>query len=433
MVANSPGGARGAGEPGLRWLPVTACLLVLAGLIGAFSLFAWRSAVDRRLDAGWRRSQGGGSFLERYPATGDNATVRDLETLAAAIGIGMGSPDTPGRGEPAAADAARFEAVKAPLKDFFSNQRIATEGALAPPPRELAAFLAAARPGLDSVRSRLAAGPVPVWKRDLESGLATRIPNYLGLLMLQKLLLLDASERLRAGDEAQAQEVLEASWRLNQAMSDNSPSLIAQIMGQAVIRLQQPILRRFSRAPAGWRERLLHLDLQARTLRSFQCEAFAAHRSASRDRPIAGLPGGPAAQFLARWTLWDYSRRFSAMIERLRRRDVRSFDPAAFHREQLASIPRWQAAARLLLPDFWDRWPRSAHVELEAELTALVLEERERLAAGGVPRAAGRSSRVAGLSWIYQDLPGATTVRLDGDLHYRDPGLAPLRFTVRPF
>lgn len=117
----------GVGLPKLlRWLLFVAGLLVVAGLLGAVVLTAWKASVDRRLDAVWRRSLGGA---------------------------------------------------------------------------ELAAFLDSARPTLDSVRTRLAQGP-PVWKRDLSAGFESKITNYLGVLMLQKLLLLDAREQLRAGRAA---------------------------------------------------------------------------------------------------------------------------------------------------------------------------------------------------------------------------------------
>lgn len=111
----------------------------------------------------------------------------------------------------------------------------------------------------------------------------------------------------------------------------------------------------------------------------------------------------------------------------------RSLGGASFlEREEKAKIPRWQIVARLAFPAYWETWPRSARAELEAELTALILEERERLAAGGPPRPFHqRPSRVKGLSWIYEDLPGATTLRLDGDLVYQDEKPVPLRFTVR--
>lgn len=416
----------------LRRLLLAAGFLVALSLLTALGLTVWKASVDRQLDANWRRSFGGASILERYPATRDNATVLDLETLGAAIGIEMAPADTPGRIHPTPEAAKRFEAIRKSLTDFFNASKISTGEPLAPLPPELSAFLESVRPNLDTLRARLAQGPPPVWARDLEAGFETRIPNYLGVLMLQKLLLLKAREQLRTGREAQAGEILETSWRLNQAVADNSPGLITQLIAQAVIRIQQPILRNFPRTPAGWPERLRHLDQQSRILQAMRCEAFSAHVTSTFNRPIQGMTLGPKAQAFARWMIWDYARRFSAILEELPHSDVRSFDPAAFEREQRTAIPRWQVVARTLLPNFWDVWPKSAHVELEAELTALVLEERDRLAAGGPLRSADRrSSRVKGLSWIYEDVPGGTTVHLDGELRSKEIKPVPLWFTVR--
>lgn len=415
----------------LRLLLAAACLLVLAGLIGFLGLKTWRASVDRQLDANWRRWLGGPSFLERYPDTADNVTVHDLEALGAEIGIDMAPVKTPGRIHPTPEAAKRFDAVKPPLKEFREAARRSTDDTLAPPPPELVAFLDSVRPGLDAIRARLEQGPPPVWARDLHAGMDDNIPNYLGPLLLQRLLILDASQQIRAGREARAAEILEASWRFHQAIADNNPGLVSQLIAQGMIRLEQPVLRSFSRAPAGWPARLLRLDLQSRMLLGLQFEAFKAHRTSTLDRPIPKVTW-PKEQGLLRWMVWDYARRFSAIVDDLPRRDVRSFDPDAFFRECETAYPRWQIVGRLLIPNFLDAWPLSAHAELEAELTALVLEERERLAAGGPPRPSNRRpSRIKGLSWIYEDSPGATTIHLDGELHYPGPNAAPLRFTVR--
>lgn len=406
---------------------------MLIALIGGLALPPWRASVDRQLDARWRRSLGGASFLERYPPTEDNVTVHDLEKLDAAIGIDMAPTDTPGRVHPTPEAAKRFEAMKAPLKDFHAAARSSTDGTFSPPSPELAAFLESVRPGLDAIRARLEKGPPPVWARDLHVGMeGMKIPNYLGPLMLEKLLVLDASQQIRAGREARAAEILEDSWRLSQAIADNNPGLVSQLIAQGVIRMQQPVLRSFSRAPAGWPARLLHLDLQSRMILGLQCEAFVASRSSTLARPISGVTLGPKGQALIRWMIWDFARRFSAMVDDMSRRDVRGFDPDAFVQECEASFPRWQIVGRMLLPNFMDAWPRSAQAELEAELTARVLEERERLAAGGPPRPFDRRpSRIKGLSWIYEGSPGATTLHLDGGLRYPGPNAGPLRFTVR--
>ncbi|HEX4964511.1 MAG TPA: hypothetical protein VF173_27090 [Thermoanaerobaculia bacterium] len=415
-----------------RWFLIVLGVFALLGLAVAIGWPVWKGAVDRRLDATWRKSLGGPSFLERYPATGYNSTVRDLDGLSAAIGIDMTSPETPGRTQPTAQAAARFAAVKKPLGELLDASKCPTDGSLAPPAPALAAFLEAARPGLNAIRARLAQGPPPVWERDLSPGFETKIPNYLGVMMLQKLLLLDAHEQLRSGREAQAREILETSWQLNQALADSHPCLVTQLVAQGVLRWQQPILRSFAVPPAGWRARLEGLDLQSRIFTGLQFEAFSAHRSAVLGRPLGGEDSGAFPKPLLSWMVWDYSRRFVASIEEMRRQDVRSFDPDEFVREWMRSVPRWQFAARLLLPNFMDAWPRSVHKELEAELTTLVFAERERLAAGR-PRPAidRRPSRVKGLSWIYEETPETLTLHCDGELKSPETKAVPLRFTLR--
>jgi hypothetical protein len=107
-------------------------ILVLVGL--AIALPAWKVWVDRRLYASWRKSLGGASFVERYPETEDDSSVRDLNRLAAAIGIEMAPPDTlVGHIRPDAEAVARFAAVKKPLSELLSPSNCPTDGLLASP------------------------------------------------------------------------------------------------------------------------------------------------------------------------------------------------------------------------------------------------------------------------------------------------------------
>jgi hypothetical protein len=418
----------------LRGFLVALGSLVLLGLIGGIALPLWKAAVDRRLDATWRKSLGGLSFLERYPATEANSTIRDLDGLGAAIGIDMAFAKAPGRIHPKAAVAARFDALKPQLTGLLRTSSSPTDGSLPPPAPVLAVFLDLVRPGLKAIRDRLAQGPPPVWERDLSPGTDAELPNYLGILLLQKLLLFDAREQLRSGHEAQAREILDTSWHLNQALADSNPDILTQSIAQTVVRMQQPILRSFAVPPAGWRERLQGLDLQSPMLLSWQHQAFMAHRNSMSAEPLgrSETDTGGFPKVLLRWGVWDFSRRFAAAVEDLRHRDVRGYDPDEFVQEWMRSVPRWQFVARLLLPNFLDAWPQSAHRELEAELTVLVFAERERLAAG-LPRLGGdrRPSRIKGLSWIYEETPEALTLHLDGELRNLEKKPVPLRFTLR--
>lgn len=420
-----------------RWLRRSLLALALLAVVaGAASLaFAqWKAGVDRDLDAAWRRSLGGRSFLERYPKTGDNATVRELEELGASIGIDLAPAEVKGRSRPAPEQARRFAAVKTPLRDLLDPAAQPEDGTLAAPPPAVAQYLDFARPTLLRIIEVLRRDPPPIWERDLGRGFEAKIPNLLGVLQVQKLLVLEAREQLRNGRREPALGVLEASWRYNEAVRENGPSLIHQLIANAVVKLQQPVLRNLpapSAASALWRSRLEGIDPVAHVLTGLHAEAFISHHVSTLDRPLGGQGGELANGVWMRLLIWDHARRFEAMVQELARRDVRSFDPAAFHREQEKRVPRWNLVSRILLPNFWDAWGKAARVELSADLTARILEERGRLATGAPQQAARRPSRVPGLSWIYEQTPEGTRIRLDGDLTYRELKPVPLRFLVR--
>lgn len=419
----------------VRRLSIGCGLLAAAVAITLLAFPFWKASVNRNLDATWRRELGGLSFLERYPKMADNATVLELEALGAAIGIDMAPPETQGRSRPTPEVAQRFAAIRTPLKELLDPSAQPEDGAIAAPPATLADYLGFARPTLLRVVEVLRRDPPPIWQRDLGLGFDTRVANLLGILQLQRLLLLEARERLRNGHSGGALAVLEASWRYNEALRENSPALIGQLIALAVLKLQQPVLRRLptsSAATARWRARLDGTAARSWILIGFHAEAFIAHRAAALDQPLGRDQPMLHLRGLTRLLIWDYSRRFETMIQDLPGTDLRSFDPDAFDREQQKRLPRWQVVARLLLPNFWDAWGKAGRGELSTDLTARILEERDRLASGGPPRAANRRpSRVSGLSWIYEETPEGTRIHLDGDLAYREAKPVPLRFLVR--
>lgn len=317
------------------------CAGLLALLVIALgALLLWRSNVDRKLDAAWRRALGGASFPERFRKTGDNATVLELERLGAEIGIDM-APHPPekwkGRVRPSPGQAARFRAVSGTVKNSVF---LPFEPEVAPP-GEVAAFLVSVRPALERTVQLLVHGEKPVWHRDLSRGFDVQIPNWLGPLQLQRLLLLEARERLRGGEAERVPEVLEATWRLYEAVRDEDPLIVTQLIAQILLKLQQPVLRELPATPAlvsRWRPRLTGLDLRERSVLALQAECFGAHSAATSDRPLGGENLGLVPVWFGRWMIWDYSRRCQGMFARLAGRDVRTYDAEAFFQEQLAGL-----------------------------------------------------------------------------------------------
>jgi hypothetical protein len=417
------------------------CAGLLAALgISFLVLLYWRARVDRQLDAAWRQRLGGESFLERYPATEDNGTVLALGRLGAEIGIDFAPSGAAGPiVRPAAEAAARYASVSEALRRFNHSLLQAEEAPAAAPSPELVAFAASVRPGVDRIVQLLLREPKPDWRRDLALGVEQPIPNWLGPLGLNRLLVLEARLRLEEGKRDEADSILEAGWRLTEAVRANSPLLISQLIGQAMLRSELALLREGGGAPRSaswaslWRPRLAGLDLGRKTLIALQAECFGSYQAARREWPLGRETRSPVPRWVVRWALWDYSRRCHRAFADLETRDVRTFDADAFFEELKEKyIPRWHTVGRLLLPNFLDAWPKAVRRELEAELTALVLEEGDRLARGGPGRGGDRRpSRVRGLSWVYAETPEAVTIGLDGDLRQKDSTQVIRRYSLR--
>lgn len=415
-----------------RKLLIGAAVLALVAL-AVVDVVRWRlDRGDAALEASWRKALGGASFLERYPPTEDNATVVELNRLGEQLGLDMAGAQAVERTNPAPDAAERFAALSDELRSYLDPTTAPEDGIHPPPPAAVAAFVDEARPTIDALVALLTTGPPPVWEWDLGRAFEAPVPNYVGILNLQKLLAVEAVEQIRRGNPERTLAVLEASWRLDEAIRA-TPTLTAQLISQAGLKYQQLALRGLAAALPVWRQRMATIDLRGGVYIGLQLEAFLAHHAAYRERPLGSEEIPPWSDTTMRWGLRDYAQRFQPMIEELVRRDVRSLDPEEFTVEMAERLPRWSMIARLMLPNFWDSWPKAAHGELSADLTARILEQRARQAAGGPPRPSDRQpSRVRGLDWLYEETPAGTSVRLDGEMVYKPPRALPLHFLVRP-
>jgi hypothetical protein len=403
-------------------------LVVLSGS----TVVWWRtSQTDAAIETTWQKMLGGESFRERFPATDSNETLLDLQRLAAAIGIEMAAPGAAENPQPTPEATRRFGAIEKDLYEFLDPNVDSEDGAFPAPPMRLSRFGVRARTRIEAIATLLTTRPPPTWESDLYDGLEGAGPHLGGVLNLQKLLLFEAIERLRSGHLHECHHLLEAAWNFEEAIRAN-PTLVAQLVSQTNLKPLLAVLRSVPSAPAVWHDRLAGLDLRRGIYVALHTEAFVVYNSAGLEKPLLADDPPRWTDPIVRWGARDYARRFVPMIEELAQRDVRTFDPVAFDREMVGRLPRWQIVARLMLQNFWTTWPSAARVELAGELTARILAERDRQAAGGPPRNGDREpSRVEGLHWVYEATPAGTTIRLDGEMRYRPKTALPLRFTIR--
>jgi hypothetical protein len=397
-------------------LPV---VVVAAAHLGAAGWLRW----ERRA---WNRDDpaGAAALARWHPADGD-ATARRLIELARPLGIELGS----------------FRSSETDLRAvvaFVDGERRAVADDDADAPAAVREHLLRAEARLDPIERLLAASGPPSWPFGPRASEGTDAP-ILGLRDLNALLLVRAVERGRAGDRDGAAGALLASVRLGDGLRQR-PEALAQLGATWVTSARAGILRRLAAPPDGWAGRLGTHDFRGSMLVSFQLEARL-QLNYSRRQSFAWLGlGGPDTSArgiprtvdrllttpYARGCAADTSRRLRGLAARLRAPEPCRVDEAA-----LTPAPeelRWNRLARITLPGAPVRWRHVVEVELEEELTRIVLETR-----ADPPGHADRvASRVcSGLAWTRTpDAEGGVTIDATGVALPKRTQDAPWRYRV---
>jgi len=395
---------------------LTALLIVLVlGLIlfaVAARIATHRSEVVR---SRWERSFGSReAILERYPAREPNDAARTLERLAAAIGIDLAPRAIEGRERPSGESVAGHRRIKASLGRYLGDQVQHAQRQIDSPPAEVSGFLNQHAAAIAAIRRQLIKNDPPVWERATEIPHAAPIPNLLGHLDLQRLLLADALACGERGDDRCELDDLDASWQLNRALRDD-PILITQLIAISVTRLQIGTLRQLGQVPANWEKRLAEHDFRQSFLSSLRFEAWAWTQvdHAAMVQPALGQRivyslGRP----YVRYCLADASEDYRQRLDNLARlKTLCDVDLAALDADLHVPVPRWNLLGDLVVPNLSDTVDRLRRLELDIELTVRILEiEAGRRANSGVwpgvVPGIERSTACPDDRWIYEVGPG---------------------------
>ncbi len=356
----------------------------------------------------------------------------ELERLGAKIGLHLAPARRPDRSLPIKEAHKRWQDSLEGL-EAYHRELLAAASKDAKPrwpvaALELRAYLDASEPILETIQDLLLGSIPPVWESDLSMGYEAPIPNLLGILKLQRLLLFEAGERARLGETEASLRSLEASWRLRKATQEY-PSLLSFLIAASTLRNQQLILRRLCSVPEVWQKRLAELDLQGSAFLMFQMESWKAYETSRGTWPIEGKYVGRFGGVFLR----DFARRFQKIVEALKAQDPGTLDTEAFLNERVAKLPDWQFLARMLIPNYRAAWQVALSGEISAELTALVLAERQRrLEEGDCPPNTRRPARIEGLNWLYEESEEGVTIRLDQDLPSPAAKALPTHFLLGP-
>lgn len=406
--------------------------LAVALTTTAFGRHRMHSYVERTADPLERKLAMEGVDPELFPRSENNATVLKLMELALDLGIVLQTRESESGWVVAPDDNDLLVLVNRRSRELegWTNDS-PTAGS-----EELASLSRRLAQPVDQIVDLVLTAPVPVWISDTSAGFGAPVPNLVAQIQLQRVLCVAAELALGEGEPALAERRLEASWRLNEAILAR-PELIAQLVGQAIVKEQQPVVRRLPSSSADrWIRRLESLALADGVVRSLRFEAWVLLHLAENPAELEKLADGGLSFFgnlsdlYATWGLVTAASIVDNGVDQMLQQDPSAWDPRQFGRELVDAVPRRNLYAALMLPDLWDSWIKAKRRELEVEHTIRLLELRS----GKTMRlpVEKQMSLVGGLSWDYQGDDQQVRVALDGDFEHLGEKwrVLPLEYTV---
>jgi hypothetical protein len=374
-------------------------------------------------EADWRKEFGDPDrTLAAFPSHEDSEKAVRLIELARTVGIDLARSKSrqPGGGE-----SGDKRALSRAISQYDEAELTRPGGKVEPPPGAVRAFLEERDREIGDVVTFLSTSGPPEWKVDVRLAHEAPVPNLLGQIRLQRLLVAQALNRAQLGRENEAEQVFHASWNLNASLRDR-PDIISQLIAIAIARMQAGLARRLPLDPAPWRERFADHDYRASVLRALEVES------------IAGVRGLPADS-----SLWDRASR--ADFFDLRRNFLVGLrdSPVADKQIEISSErylpdsqPRSPGAIieMIPLPNLAGAIRRADRLIIDMELTERILEARM-LKAGlglwptGIPGI--EISRMPGEHWTYfVSNDGRMTIYFSRELQWegQQGWMLPLRY-----
>jgi len=290
------------------------------------------------------------------------------------------------------------------------------------------------------VRSRLVAGPAPRWAADYARLYNAPLPNLLGQVDLQRVLLADALARLHAGDPATALDDLEASWTLNATIRAR-PALIEQLVAVSVTRLQAGVLSSARRGAEIWQARFASFDARSTFVRSLDYEALVLLHL-DRAQVATGVGERLTNAFLRPYVRLCQAEVGSRWHESMRQHGdgIAACDrsPAGGPTGLGLGFSWWNRLAPRVVPNLTEALVRLARLEVDLELTERVLVADRLRSRDGLLHSAGEvdaSRACPGDGWRSErNADGGTTIAFTRELAWPPSvgAVLPTRFTIPP-
>lgn len=374
----------------------------------------------------------------RYPSADANVSALQLEALSAEFGVDLATKTYTNRRHPTEQKRKAVEAIKDQLKAYVYDQLKKDNSSIETAPKDVQAFYESEAPAIQKVVDFLITSETPRWESHIERYVLAPIPNLLGQLETQWVLMLDILEKKKSNRESEAVRTLEASWKLNQSLSGRG-QLLCELIAVSVARSQSAVMRKMDGLDAGWESRLQIQNYLPGILDSEEVEAWSFVEFTRNDgelRPGEKLVGKltPLMKPYLLMMQLDYSDKLCEAVKELKEQNICFTQPKA---SGAVKFSEWNIMWKKLWPEPYKPWKRVAKLNLDNELTYRILHIRRTAREDGrwPKEMKDLSQSMCPLGeWIYHaDTKGAT---IHFNKEWKDdpenPLILPLSFQIEP-
>ena len=382
--------------------------LTLVGL-GALSLVIANSLADKQEKSIESDRQ---EFLSQFPNSSTNQSANELEKLALPLGLNLVQFVDEEEANIPESQKQAFEEIKEELDSYLDKAVAQSSDRIEAPPEKLQGYLQANAATLEAIVSYVLKEEPPEWETDVTwiatGDINAPLPNFFGLVNLEKILALDTLEKSRQGRNGEAIATFAASWKIRQSL-DGKPELIAQLVNAIALRLQAGVLRQLEQVPPEWQQRLMERELTQEMITAIEGEFLFIYEGTRQvaDWELEGAEGlffkSPIGRTYGRWSAIDTYNSSNSLPGLLETSNVCSFEPEAIA-PVFQQVGWWNVLGQIAQPSFSRQWERAGRIMLELELTQKILQVKEIAAKEGqLPESLPNmeSAVCPGYQWVY--------------------------------
>jgi hypothetical protein len=363
-------------------------------------------------------------FVKQFPIVpAHNQTATDLEKIAGELGILLHSSTEESVNQ---SKKSELEKIEMSMSQFLDQQITDPTNQLDKLPNNLQTYLTNNQAALNRIRNLIVNGEPLQWKFQPTWQIDDPLPSFLGLVRLQKILLLDAIAQKAAGNSQLMQENLETAWQINQSIK-NDPYLMSQLVGLIALKQQVGLMRKLGDLPAIWQERLLSHDYRSSMLKSLNTEAYTIFDLLDEIDPaeLQELMGEGEIRFLvnAGWEKWSPTsqKNFLAWLGiALHEYSLKTYNNLSnqnvcqFKMDEFLQGQGIRQRELVFLQGFTRQWYRAGQAMVNLELTQKVLELLAmQVNSQDLPNTVVASNICPGTNWVYQLKPSEMMIEIN--------------------